>query len=80
MDKLFHPTFSDPAYNTSCILGIVTWADNRYDGKHDFVEEFIEVITITVTGFTAALGELKYLPISKFLLNIQLNYLLSVTL
>ena len=53
--------------DNGCKLGIDSWADTACAGKHAFVEEFVAGKSVTVTGFTSALGTLNNLPIANVL-------------
>ena len=50
-----------------CHLGIDSWANTGYSGKHAYVEEFISGRTVNATGFAPSLGSLKNLPIDNVL-------------
>ena len=61
-----HLVLSNTEHVEGCKLGINSWAYTCCAGKHTFVEEFIEGITVTSTGFTLATGRYDLLGRSPY--------------
>ena len=64
-DTFRHPTLTSDELHEGCKLGIDTWADTSYAGKHAYVEEFIIGKYVTASGFTAELGQIESLPMAN---------------
>ena len=48
-------------------MGLDSWADTGFSGKHVYVDEFVEVKSANVTGFIPTLGYIDNLPIAHVL-------------
>ena len=49
---------------SGCILGLDSWDDTGFSGKHTYIDEFVEVNIVNVTGFTYTLGSIYNLLIA----------------
>ena len=49
------------------ILGLDSWADTGFSGKHAYVDGFVEGNSVNVTGFKSTLGSIDNLPIAHVL-------------
>ena len=48
-------------------MGLDTWADTGYSGKHAYVKEIIVGKTVTAMGFSPSLGKLENLTYAHVL-------------
>ena len=52
---------------SGCRLGLDSWSETGCSDKHAYVDEFVEVNSADVTGFTSTLGSIDKITISRFL-------------
>ena len=56
-----HPKLRKEELRNGCRLGLNTWADTAYSGKHAYVEEFLIGKIVTAMGSSSSLGKLNNL-------------------
>ena len=62
-----HPKLLREELRLGCKLGLDSWADTGYAGKHAHVEEFVLGKTVMATGFSPSLGKLDNLNVAHVL-------------
>ena len=62
-----HQYLYEEEMKSGCRLGLYSWADSIFSGKLDYVDEFVEVNSFNITGFTYTLVSIDNLPIYHFL-------------
>ena len=62
-----HLSLSEEEFKSWCRLGLDSWADTGCPGKHAYVDEFVEVKSVNITGFASALVSIGNLPIEHVL-------------
>ena len=62
-----HPLLSAEEMKLGFRLGLDSWADTGCSGKNAYVDEFVEVKSFNVTGFTSILVSIDNLPIAHVL-------------
>ena len=66
-DTFRQPKLLKEEMRLGCKLGLYSWADTGYAGRHAHVEEFVLGKTVTATGFSSPLGKLDNLPFAHVL-------------
>ena len=57
-----YPKLTKKERNNGCKLGLDTWVDTGYSGRHAYVDEFLIGKTVTAMGFSSSLWKLDNLP------------------
>ena len=62
-----HPYLSEEEMKSGFILGLYSWVDTGFGGKHAYIDEFVEVKGVNITGFTSTLVSIDKFTIDSVL-------------